>query len=143
MEALDDILERYSVTDPSLDTDGKLLGVSFVVLRNQGLFPQQSETEEILTLYRSPEIVYSSSRGQRSLEPTARPWTADTFTWIASMTKLITSTCLMQLVEAGKIGLDDDVRSLVPQLKAMQVLEGFDDAGKPLLRDNRDPITLR
>lgn len=77
------------------------------------------------------------------MELTAEPWQAGTFTWIASMTKLITSTCLMQLVEKGKIGLDDDVRGLVPQLAAMQVLEGFDEAGHPVLRDNPDVITLR
>lgn len=59
------------------------------------------------------------------------------------MTKLITSVCLMQLVEKGKIGLNDDIRDLVPQLKAMQILEGFDDEGKPVIRDNKDPITLK
>ncbi|KAH6685944.1 beta-lactamase/transpeptidase-like protein [Plectosphaerella plurivora] len=124
MKILDDILERYTVSDPSGDTDGKLLGASFIVLRNH-------------------DVVYSGARGQTSLETVSTPWSTNTFTWIASMTKLITSTCLMQLVESKKIGLDDDVRGLVPQLGAMQVLEGFDDAGKPLLRDNQDPITLR
>lgn len=59
------------------------------------------------------------------------------------MTKLITAVCLMQLVERGIIGLNDDVRGLVPQLAAMQILEGFDDAGQPVLRDNHDPITIK
>ena len=59
------------------------------------------------------------------------------------MTKLIVSVSLMQLVEKELIGLNDDVRGLVPQLKAMQILDGFDCAGKPILRNNTDPITLK
>lgn len=59
------------------------------------------------------------------------------------MTKLIMSVSLMQLVENGLIGLNDDVRGLVPQLEAMQILDGFDCAGKPILRNNTDPITLK
>ena len=49
----------------------------------------------------------------------------------------------MQLVEQGKIGLDDDCGSLVPALNAPDVLEGFDDQGKPILRPAKGVITLR
>ncbi|KPM45688.1 hypothetical protein AK830_g782 [Neonectria ditissima] len=49
----------------------------------------------------------------------------------------------MQIVERGLIGLDDDVRSLVPELDAMQILTGFDSDDKPILEDNTKPITLR
>ena len=54
----------------------------------------------------------------------------------------MTTTCVMHLVEQGKIGLDDDVRPLVPELAAMQVLRGF-DGEKPILEDITTPITLR
>lgn len=61
------------------------------------------------------------------------------------MTKIITVTCLMQLVERGQIGLDDDIKPLVPELAAAQILKGFDEAadGAPILQDNPHPITLR
>ncbi len=59
------------------------------------------------------------------------------------MTKVVTATCLMQLVERDQISLDDDVRPLVPTLAKMQILKGFDQDGKPVLLDNAKPITLR
>lgn len=59
------------------------------------------------------------------------------------MTKIITATAIMQLVEKGLIKLDDDVRPLVPELAKMQILRGFDEDGKPILEDNVKPITLR
>lgn len=59
------------------------------------------------------------------------------------MTKIITATSVMQLVEKGLIGLDDDVRPLVPQLAEMRVLRGFVGADIPYLEENKTPITLR
>jgi len=69
--------------------------------------------------------------------------TADSVFWIASMTKAITATAAMQLVEQGKLGLDDPVGKILPQLAAPKVLEGFDAAGTPKLRPAKRPITLR
>jgi CubicO group peptidase (beta-lactamase class C family) len=62
---------------------------------------------------------------------------------IASMTKAITSVAAMQLVEQGKLGLDEPVPAIDPALAAPQVLEGFDAAGQPKLRPAKRPITLR
>jgi CubicO group peptidase (beta-lactamase class C family) len=59
------------------------------------------------------------------------------------MTKLITSTCALQLVERGKFKLEDDVRPFLPNVAAMQLLKGFDDHGAPILEDNKKPITLK
>jgi len=62
---------------------------------------------------------------------------------IASMTKAITSIAAMQLVEAGKIGLDDPVPDIDAALSRPQVLDGFDAAGQPKLRAAERPISLR
>lgn len=59
------------------------------------------------------------------------------------MTKLFTAVCAMQLVENGSIGLDDDVRPLVPQLAEAKILRGFVGADVPYLEENTTPITLR
>lgn len=59
------------------------------------------------------------------------------------MTKLITTTCLMQLVERGLVGLDADIKDLIPELEAMQILKGFDSDDAPILEENTKPITLR
>lgn len=67
----------------------------------------------------------------------------DTVFQIASMTKAIVSAAALQLVERGLLALDEPVGSLLPELAAPQVLEGFDDAGAPILRPARRPVTLR
>jgi CubicO group peptidase (beta-lactamase class C family) len=67
----------------------------------------------------------------------------DTVFRIASMTKAITSVAAMQLVEQGRLGLDDPAPAVDPALNSPQVLEGFDAAGQPRLRPAKRPITLR
>jgi CubicO group peptidase (beta-lactamase class C family) len=86
--------------------------------------------------------VYAGAFGRRAL-PDGAPMTRDTVFWIASMTKAVTSTAAMQLVEEGKLALDAPIAPVLPELAAPQVLEGFDGAGEPLLRPARRPITLR
>jgi methyl acetate hydrolase len=69
--------------------------------------------------------------------------TADSIFWIASMTKAITATACMQLVEQGKLQLDQPMGKLLPQLESPKVLEGFDANGAPKLRPAKRAITLR
>jgi methyl acetate hydrolase len=69
--------------------------------------------------------------------------TADSVFWIASMTKAITATACMQLVEQGKLQLDQEMGKLLPQLESPKVLEGFDSNGVPKLRPAKTVITLR
>jgi len=59
------------------------------------------------------------------------------------MTKAVTCTAAMQLVEQGRLKLDEPVPSIDPALSAPQVLDGFDAAGAPKLRPAKRPITLR
>jgi CubicO group peptidase (beta-lactamase class C family) len=56
---------------------------------------------------------------------------------IASMTKPVTSVAIMQLVEAGKIKLDEPAATYAPELKDVQVLENGN------LRPPRSPPTIR
>jgi len=72
--------------------------------------------------------VYQGAFGKRAL-PGGSAMTADTVFWIASMTKAVTSTAAMQLVEQGKLSLDRPIAEVLPELAAPQVLEGFDAAG--------------
>jgi CubicO group peptidase (beta-lactamase class C family) len=88
------------------------------------------------------ETLYEGAFGRRELGKSA-PMTLDTVVWIASMTKAITATAAMQLVEKGKLALDRPASELVPELTKAQVLEGFDASGAPRLRPPTRPITLR
>ncbi|WP_024515143.1 serine hydrolase domain-containing protein [Bradyrhizobium sp. Tv2a-2] len=88
------------------------------------------------------EVIYQGAFGKRDLAKDD-PMTTDSVFWIASMTKAVTSAAAMQLVEQGKLSLDDPIGKLLPDLASPQVLEGFDAKGEPVLRAAKRPITLR
>ncbi len=85
--------------------------------------------------------IYEGCFGSRAL-PDGAAMTADSVFWIASMTKAVTSTAAMLLVEQGKLALDAPIADVLPELASTKVLEGFDAAGEPQLRPARRPITL-
>jgi methyl acetate hydrolase len=61
---------------------------------------------------------------------------------IASMTKALTSVAALQLIEQGKFGLDDEVGSVLPAWKELQVLDGW-DGDQPRLREPKTQATIR
>src|SRR5437868_3236403 len=87
-------------------------------------------------------VVYEGAFGVRDLA-NGPEMTPDTIFRLASMTKAVTSTAAMQLVEQGRLDLDQPIGNVLPELSAPQVIEGFDDAGAPRLRPAKRPITLR
>jgi CubicO group peptidase (beta-lactamase class C family) len=88
------------------------------------------------------DIIYQGAFGKRDLSRDDA-MTADSVFWIASMTKAITAAAGMQLVEQGKLSLDEPIGKVLPDLASPQVLEGFDAKGEPKLRAAKKPITLR
>jgi methyl acetate hydrolase len=107
---------------------------------------QKSEAKEIPGVVAiaatGKDVIYEGSFGKRDLSK-SDPMTADSVFWIASMTKAVTSAGAMQLVEQGKLSLDEPIGKLLPDLAAVQVLDGFDAKGEPKLRPAKGPITLR
>src|SRR5579884_3166159 len=69
-------------------------------------------------------VVYQGAFGKREIGKDAE-MTLDTVFWIASMTKAITSVAALQLVEQGKLALDEPLSRINPELASPQVLEGF------------------
>jgi uncharacterized protein YbbC (DUF1343 family) len=64
------------------------------------------------------KVVYRQAFGLRSREPKKIPMTTDTIFDIASLTKVIaTSTAVMQLVEKGKLNLEDPVAKYWPEFR--------------------------
>jgi methyl acetate hydrolase len=88
------------------------------------------------------EVIYQGAFGKRDLSKDDA-MTIDSVFWIASMTKAVTTAGAMQLVEQGKLSLDEPIGKLLPDLASPQVLEGFDAKGEPKLRPATKPITLR
>lgn len=87
-------------------------------------------------------IVYEGTFGKANAE-TGAPMTTDTVFWLLSMTKAFTATACMQLIEQGRIGLDDDAAKYLPELVSPQILEGFAADGTPRLRPARRAIKVR
>ncbi len=78
----------------------------------------------------------SDAMGSEALGP-------DTVMKIYSMTKPLTSVAALQLVEQGKLALDEPAAIHLPALADLKILIGFDQAGTPVLRAPTRPITLR
>src|ERR1700680_1156204 len=87
-------------------------------------------------------VSYQGAAGMRDSTKKI-PMTVDSIFRIASMTKAITSVAVMQLVESERLKLDEPASSYLPELSEVQVLEGFDSAGKPTLRRARTIPTVR
>ncbi|ROV90540.1 hypothetical protein VPNG_10039 [Cytospora leucostoma] len=133
-EKLDGILTAH-VSQPSPlhlhmdDTKDMLIGASFMLVNKEG-------------------ILFSGSSGRTSLGGSLEPWTIHTFAWMASLTKLPSTVCLLQLLSRGYLTLDEDLRSrfretVVAHLASVQILRGFDATDQAILEPNVRPITLR
>jgi CubicO group peptidase (beta-lactamase class C family) len=63
---------------------------------------------------------------------------------IASMTKAVTSTAAMQLVEQGRFAIEDPVSIYLPQFADVPVFESFDPATREYrLKPATKPVTIR
>ncbi|KAK3496248.1 beta-lactamase/transpeptidase-like protein [Neurospora crassa] len=128
---LDQILHRYTLhRDSPTSTKEKLHGAAFVVVDKSG-------------------PIYAGAAGHTSLPINASTpaFSTDSFLWVASLTKLLTTICLMQLVQQGKLHLDEDVREKLPELTKWGILRGFEEEeeeeGKAILEEITKPITAR
>jgi uncharacterized protein YbbC (DUF1343 family)/CubicO group peptidase (beta-lactamase class C family) len=64
----------------------------------------------VLMVGHNGSVIYRKAYGERALEPKREPMTLDTIFDLASLTKVIaTTTAVMQLIEQGKIRLNDPV----------------------------------
>ncbi len=69
----------------------------------------------VVCIGRHGKIVSLKAFGNKRLEPTIEPMTSDTVFDMASITKPVaTATCIMRLVEDGKVGLSDKVAKYFP-----------------------------
>jgi CubicO group peptidase (beta-lactamase class C family) len=85
-------------------------------------------------------VVWSGAAGDAR---TGEPATVDTVFRIFSMTKAVGSTAAMILIDRGELDADTPVAEILPAFSELQVLEGFDDDGKPRLRAPRTQATVR
>ncbi|MGC0393749.1 serine hydrolase domain-containing protein [Bradyrhizobium sp. USDA 241] len=87
-------------------------------------------------------MIYEGAFGKANVA-TGASMTLDTVFWLLSMTKAFTATACMQLIEQGRLHLDDDAAKYLPELASPQILEGFADDGTPRLRRAKGAIKVR
>ncbi len=68
-----------------------------------------------------------------------KPMTVESYFWIASMTKAMTASLVLMLVDEGKVNLDDPVEKYLPEFKGQPVVTKDD----PTPRPPKHPITIR
>lgn len=48
----------------------------------------------------------------------------------------------MQLVEQGRLALDDDIREMIPEVAKAKILREF-DGNESVMEENKKPVTMR
>jgi CubicO group peptidase (beta-lactamase class C family) len=114
---------QTTLDDATKDPKSGIHGVAFVAVDKNG------------------DVLAQHASGNRSQSSGNDPVTMETMFWLASCTKVITSIAAMQLVEQGKIGLDDAqaLYNICPELEKKQVF----DMATGELRPRKGDITLR
>jgi CubicO group peptidase (beta-lactamase class C family) len=85
-------------------SDGRLPGASLLVMRHG-------------------TVLEHRAFGVRATDP-ARPFQTDTLCWIASLTKPVTATAAMILVERGRLSLDEEISTYLPQFAGLATKDG-------------------
>ncbi len=85
-------------------SDGRLPGATLLVMRHG-------------------TVLEHRAFGMRATDP-ARPFQTDTICWIASLTKPVTATAAMILVERGRLSLDEKVSTYLPQFAGLATKDG-------------------
>ncbi|KAM7210694.1 acyltransferase LovD [Rhypophila decipiens] len=143
LEVLDQILNKHVIklnrNEVVGGTKDKLAGAAFIVVSKD-------------------KVLYQGAAGYVSLPESSSssapaPFSATrSFTWVASMTKVFTSTCLMHHIERGGTNIDlrFDVRAHSHELASLGlILKGFqtrsDGVEEPVFEefDNLKSITIR
>ena len=84
----------------------------------QGLF-RENMPGAVVLVARKGKIIFHKAYGNRQVKPSIEPMTTDTVFDMASITKPVaTATCVMKLMEQGKLQLHDRVSKYVPEFAA-------------------------
>ncbi|MHB1557871.1 MAG: serine hydrolase domain-containing protein [Isosphaeraceae bacterium] len=105
-------------------------------------FVDRHQLAGAVVLVATPERVLSVEAVGYSDVAAAVPMKTDAVFWIASMSKPITATALMMLVDEGRVALDDSVEKYLPEFRnQMLVVDRRRD--RMVLQACPHPITIR
>jgi CubicO group peptidase (beta-lactamase class C family) len=97
----------------------------------------------VALIARNGKIVFHKAYGMSDLQD-KKPFEKDAIFRIASQTKAITATAVMQLWEQGKFGLDDPISKYIPEFTDTGVIDTFNEADSTFTTNPlKQPITIR
>lgn len=101
--------------------------------------PSGSPGLSFIAIDRSGNTLVEHASGTKGVN-SKEPMDSDTTFWIASMTKIVATIALLQLVEQGKLSLDDPetIKKYAPEIGKKKV---YADGATPA--DQQKPVTLR
>ena len=108
----------------------------------QSFVDTQSAAGVSALIYEDGEEVYFNAEGYADREADT-PMVRNTLVQIFSMTKPITGVALMQLYEEGAFELDDPLSEYAQEFADLQVYEGMDEDGNPILVEPNRELTIR
>ncbi|MED1724570.1 serine hydrolase domain-containing protein [Brevibacillus parabrevis] len=96
----------------------------------QRTFDQTKVPGFAIAVVKDEEIIYAKGFGSTNLEEGGAPVTPDTIFRIGSVSKPLTGSAIMRLVEAGKVDLDEPIVNYIPEFR----LRAPEATGKVTLR---------
>ena len=85
-------------------------------------------------IVRRGQVVHQDAYGLADTA-TRRPMSQDTYFYLYSMTKPVTSVALLMLYEEGKFQLDEPIAKYLPELANLKLYVGEGDDGNMILKD--------
>ena len=137
-------LQRMAGTNPQLPATARSSGTKAAIDKVLADAVARGDVPGVVAMVTDGRaILYQGAFGLADVR-SGRPMTVDTLFRIASMTKPVTSLAAMQLVEQGRLSLDDPAEKYVPQLANLKVFETFDaKTGAYTLRPAKRAPTVR
>ena len=129
------VVGLYSAASPSTAAEPRFDSERLAeISRRMERFVAEGQIAGAVTLVATKDqVVHLAAVGKADIA-SARPMEPDTIFRVASMTKPITSTALMMLVEQGKLAIDDPVAKYIPPFADQKLKEG--GAARPVtIRD--------
>jgi|GEM_PF-261293 len=100
----------------------------------EALIAQKRGAGVVTLIVKDGRLVHLEAAGLANQE-TGRVMTPDAIFWVASMTKSLTATAVMILVDEGKLSLDEPASKWVPELAKVKLANGQPPARPITLRD--------
>src|SRR5215510_6660472 len=135
MSAASSLSSRPPASAGLIRAEPEAVGLSSLRLRRIGeALRREVEAAQlagaVIGIMRAGKLAHFEAVGHR--DPTTRePLTTDAIFSIASMTKPMTSTAVMQLVEEGRILLADPIAKYLPVLADLAVADGANGTRPP------------